>query len=293
MTATHHLGGTFTFSGSSTTVHRLGYGAMQLSGPNAFGPPRDREAALGVLRAAVDAGIDHIDTSDVYGPHITNQIIAEALHPYPESLTIATKAGARRGADGSWIPDLSPAGIRSSVEDNLRNLRLDALHVVNLRMGGLIAPSEGSIAEPLSTLASMQREGLVRHIGLSNISPRQYEQSRQITEIACVQNRYNIAHREDDAFLDRLEAEGVAYVPFFPLGSFSPLQSSVLDSAAATLKRTPLTVALAWLLRHASNILLIPGTSSEAHLRENMEAASLTLSAQSMAALDTIGQTGQ
>ncbi len=291
--AANKLGGTFAFSSSSTTVHRLGYGAMQLAGPNAFGAPNDEGAAVEVLRAAVEAGVDHIDTSDVYGPHITNRIIAKALHPYPENLIIATKVGARRGEDGSWIPDLSPSSIRSSVEDNLRNLRLDTLQLVHLRVGGLVAPSEGSIAEPLSALASMQREGLVRHIGLSNISPRQYEESRRIAEIACVQNHYNIAHREDDAFLDRLEAEGVAYVPFFPLGGFSPIQSSVLDRAAASLNRTPLAVALAWLLQRASNILLIPGTSNPAHLRENIEAASLTLSAQTMAALDAIGQTGQ
>jgi pyridoxine 4-dehydrogenase len=291
MTATKNLGGTFTFSGSSTTVHRLGYGAMQLAGPNVFGPPKNMEAALGVLRAAVEAGVDHIDTSDVYGPHITNQIIKTALHPYPQNLTIATKVGARRGEDGSWIPDFSPASIRSSVEDNLRNLKLESLHLVNLRVGGLIAPAAGSIAEPLSALESMQREGLVQDIGLSNVSPQQYEEARKIANIVCVQNHYNVAHREDDAFIDQLEAAGVAYVPFFPLGGFSPLQSSVLDSAATSLKRTTLAVALAWILQRASNILLIPGTSSAEHLRENIEAASLVVPENTVAELNAIGKT--
>ena len=291
MTAMKVLGGTFTFSGSSTTVHRLGYGAMQLAGPNVFGPPKDMEAARAVLRAAVEAGVDHIDTSDVYGPHITNRIIQDALYPYPKSLTIATKVGARRGEDGSWIPDFSPASLKSSVEDNLQNLNLDSLPLVNLRVGGLIAPAAGSIAEPLAALASMQREGLVQHIGLSNVSPQQYEEGREIAKIVCVQNHYNIAHREDDTFIDRLEAAGVAYVPFFPLGGFSLLQSSILDSAAAPLERTPLAVALAWLLQRAPNILLIPGTSSTEHLRENIEAASLTLPEGILARLDAIGRT--
>ena len=291
MTAANNLGGTFAFSGSSTTVHRLGYGAMQLAGPNVFGPPKDREAALRVLRDAVEAGVDHIDTSDVYGPHITNQIIKDALYPYPKHLTIATKVGSRRGDDGSWNPDRSPASIRSAVEDNLRNLNLESLHLVNLRVGGLFAPAEGSIAEPLSALASMQRDGLVQHIGLSNVSPQQYEEGQAIANIVCVQNHYNIAHREDDAFIDQLEAAGVAYVPFFPLGGFSPVQSSVLDSAATELNRTPLAVALAWLLHRASNMLLIPGTSSAEHLRENIEAASLVLPDHTVAELDTIGKT--
>ena len=291
MTAANNLGGTFAFSGSSTTVHRLGYGAMQLAGPNVFGPPKDREAALRVLRDAVEAGVDHIDTSDVYGPHITNQIIKDALYPYPKHLTIATKVGSRRGDDGSWNPDRSPASIRSAVGDNLRNLNLESLHLVNLRVGGLFAPAEGSIAEPLSVLASMQREGLVQHIGLSNVSPQQYEEGQAIANIVCVQNHYNIAHREDDAFIDQLEAAGVAYVPFFPLGGLSPVQSSVLDSAATELNRTPLAVALAWLLHRASNMLLIPGTSSAEHLRENIEAASLVLPDHTVAELDTIGKT--
>jgi pyridoxine 4-dehydrogenase len=294
MTATKNLGGTFTFSGTSTTVHRLGYGAMQLAGPNVFGPPKDMEAALGVLRDAVEAGIDHIDTSDIYGPHITNQIIKDALHPYPQNLTIATKVGSRRGEDGSWIPDRSPASIRSSVEDNLRNLKLDSLHLVNLRVGGLFGPTEGSIVEPLSVLESMQRDGLIQHIGLSNISPQQFEEGREIAKIVCVQNYYNVAHRADDTFIDQLEAAGVAYVPFFPLGGgFSSVQSSVLDSAATSLKRTPFAVALAWLLQRASNILLIPGTSSAEHLRENIEAASLVLPEETMADLNAIWKTGK
>jgi pyridoxine 4-dehydrogenase len=294
MTATKNLGGTFTFSGTSTTVHRLGYGAMQLAGPNVFGPPKDMEAALGVLRDAVEAGIDHIDTSDIYGPHITNQIIKDALHPYPQNLTIATKVGSRRGEDGSWIPDRSPASIRSSVEDNLRNLKLDSLHLVNLRVGGLFGPTEGSIVEPLSVLESMQRDGLIQHIGLSNISPQQFEEGREIAKIVCVQNYYNVAHRADDTFIDQLEVAGVAYVPFFPLGGgFSPVQSSVLDSAATSLKRTPFAVALAWLLQRASNILLIPGTSSAEHLRENIEAASLVLPEETMADLNAIWKTGK
>jgi len=249
------------------------------------------ETAIGVLRAAVEAGIDHIDTSDIYGPHITNQIIKNALHPYPQNLMIATKVGSRRGEDGSWIPDRSATNIRSSAEDNLRNLKLDSLHLVNLRVGGLFGPTEGSIAEPLSVLESMQRDGLIQHIGLSNVSPQQYEEGRKIAKIVCVQNHYNIAHREDDAFIDQLEAAGVAYVPFFPLGGgFSPLQSSILDSAAASLKRTPLAVALVWLLQRASNILLISGTSSAAHLRENIEAASLVLPEEIVADLNAIGK---
>ena len=291
MTATKNLGGTFTFSGTSTTVHRLGYGAMQLTGPNVFGPPKDMKAALRVLRDAVEAGIDHIDTSDIYGPHITNQLIQQALHPYPSNLTIATKVGTRRGEDASWIPDLSPASLRSSVEDNLLNLKLDSLHLVNLRVGGLTAPTKGSIAEPLSVLESIQREGLIQHIGLSNVAPRQYEEAREIASIVCVQNYYNVAHREDDSFIDQLEAAGVAFVPFFPLGGFSPLQSSALDDAAASLEKTPLAVALAWLLQRASNVLLIPGTSSAEHLRENIEAASLVLPENTIAELNAIGKT--
>ncbi len=291
--ATANLGGTFTFANSATTVHRLGYGAMQLAGPNVFGPPKDIDAAIGVLRAAVQSGVDHIDTSDVYGPHITNQIIQRALYPYPENLTIATKVGSRRGEDGSWNPDRSPASIRASVGDNLRNLKLETLHLVNLRVGGLFAPDEGSIAEPLSALVAMQREGLVRHIGLSNVSPEQYEEGRRIANIICVQNHYNLAHREDDAFIDQLEGEGVAYVPFFPLGGYSPIQSSVLDRAATSLERTPLAVALAWLLQRASNVVLIPGTSSAQHLRENIEASSLKLPEDIIAELNELGKASE
>lgn len=292
MTATKNLGGTFTFSGTSITVHRLGYGAMQLAGPNVFGPPKDTEAALRVLRNAVDAGINHIDTSDIYGPHVTNQLIQRALHPYPQNLTIATKVGSRRGEDGSWIPDRGPANLRSSVEDNLRNLKLDSLHLVNLRVGELMGPTEGSIAEPLSVLESMQRDGLIQHIGLSNVSPRQYEAAREIANIVCIQNYYNVAHREDDPFIDQLETAGVAYVPFFPLGGgFTLLQSSALDEAAASLEQTPLAVALAWLLQRGSNVLLIPGTSSAAHLRENIEAASLMLPEKTITELNAIGKT--
>lgn len=289
MTATKKLGGTFTFSGTSATVNRLGYGAMQLAGPNVFGPPKDMEAAVGVLRAAVEAGVDHIDTSDVYGPHITNQIIKQALSPYPENLTIATKVGSRRGEDGSWNPDRGPASIRASVEDNLRNLGLESLHLVNLRVGGLFAPADGSLAEALMALEAMQREGLVQHIGLSNISPQQYEEGRAIAKIVCVQNYYNVAHREDDSFIDQLAGEGVAYVPFFPLGGFSPVQSAVLDRAASLLEQTPLAIALAWLLQRAANVLLIPGTSSVEHLRENVDAASLVLPAEIVEELNGMG----
>lgn len=288
MIATKNLGGTFTFPGTSTTVHRLGYGAMQLAGPNVFGPPKDTEAALRVLQDAINAGIDHIDTSDIYGPHVTNQLIQRALHPYPQNLTIATKVGSRRGDDGSWIPDLKPGSLRSSVEDNLRNLKLDSLHLVNLRVGGIMGPTEGSITELLSVLESMQRDGLVQHIGLSNVTPQQYEEARNTASIVCVQNYYNVAHRDDDSFIDQLEAAGVAYVPFFPLGGFSPVQSSTLDDAASSVGQTSLAVALAWLLRRASNVLLIPGTSSSEHLRENIEAASLVLPEQTIANLNAM-----
>jgi len=277
MNVQQNLGGTFTFPGSSITVNRMGYGAMQLAGPHVFGPPKDRDAALAVLREAVESGVNHIDTSDFYGPHVTNQIIKQALHPYQKDLTIVTKVGAKRGSDGSWIMDISPEWLRQSVEDNLRNLGLDAMAVVNLRVGGVSAPSEASIAEPLTVLAELQREGKIEHLGLSNVSPKQFEEARPIAKIVCVQNYYNIAHREDDAFLDSLNAEGVAYVPYFPLGGFSPLQSSTLDDAAAELGTTPMAVALAWLLQRSPNVLLIPGTSSVGHLRENLSAAALEL----------------
>ena len=278
-----------TFQLGSHRVKRLGYGAMQLAGPGVFGPPRDRSAALAVLREAVAGGVNHIDTSDFYGPHVTNGIIREALSPYPEGLVIVTKIGARRGEDGSWLPALSAAELESAVADNLRNLGLDAMEVVNLRlMFSVRGPAEGSIEEPLTALAELQRRGLVRHIGLSNVTPAQVAEGRRICAIACVQNEYNLAHRGDDALIDSLARDGIPYVPFFPLGGFSPLQSSILSEVAEGLGATPLQVALAWLLRRSPNILLIPGTSSVAHLRENLAAAELDLPAEAMARLDGI-----
>ncbi|RWC86244.1 MAG: aldo/keto reductase family oxidoreductase [Mesorhizobium sp.] len=262
------------------TVKRLGYGAMQLAGPGVFGPPKDREAALAVLREAIASSVDHIDTSDFYGPHVTNQIIREALHPYPANLTIVTKISARRGADASWIPAMSPQELTQAVHDNLRNLGLDVIEVVNLRsMHGIHGPAEGSLEPQLDTLAELQRQGLVRHIGLSNVTRKQIAQGRRMVDIVCVQNQYNIAHREDDALIDELAADGIAYVPFFPLGGFTPLQSSTLADVAQKLGATPMQVALAWLLQRAPNILLIPGTSSVGHLRENLAAAELKLPA--------------
>ncbi|WP_213775194.1 aldo/keto reductase family oxidoreductase [Bradyrhizobium sp. dw_78] len=267
-----------TFTLGDRTVKRLGYGAMQLAGPGVFGPPKDRDAALAVLREAVARGVDHIDTSDFYGPHVTNQIIREALHPYPNDLVIVTKISARRGADGSWIPAMSPAELTQAVHDNLRNLGLDVLDIVNLRsMYDVHGPAEGSIEAPLTVLAELQRKGLVRHIGLSNVTPTQIAEGRRLCEIVCVQNHYNVAHRSDDALIDDLARAGIAYVPYFPLGGFQPLQSSILSDVAARLGATPMQVALAWLLRRAPNILLIPGTSSVAHLRENLAAAELDL----------------
>ena len=260
------------------TVNRLGYGAMQLAGPGVFGPPRDREAALAVLREAVQSGVNHIDTSDFYGPHITNQIIREALHPYADDLVVVTKIGAVRGADASWQPAMSAAELTEAVHDNRRNLALDVLDVINLRiMFDIHGPAEGSIAAPLAVLAKLQQQGLVRHIGLSNVTATQVAEARQICDIVCVQNHYNLAHRADDALIDLLAADGIAYVPFFPLGGFTPLQSSTLSAVATRLGATPMQVALAWLLRRAPNILLIPGTSSPLHLRENLAAARLEL----------------
>ncbi|MBY5349836.1 aldo/keto reductase family oxidoreductase [Rhizobium leguminosarum] len=268
--------GTFNLGGRS--VKRLGYGAMQLAGPGVFGPPKDHGAALAVLREAVASGVNHIDTSDFYGPHVTNQIIHEALHPYRDDLVIVTKIGARRGADGSWIPAFSRDELTEAVHDNLRNLGLDVLDVVNLRiMFDVHGPAEGSIEAPLTVLGDLQRQGLVRHVGLSNVTSKQITEGRGITEIVCVQNQYNLAHRADDALIDDLARDGIAYVPFFPLGGFSPLQSSTLSDVAARLNATPMQVALAWLLRRAENILLIPGTSSVGHLRENLAAAGLVL----------------
>ncbi|HEX3682054.1 MAG TPA: aldo/keto reductase family oxidoreductase [Bryobacteraceae bacterium] len=284
------LGGNFALPGTSTPLKRMGYGAMQLAGPQVYGPPRDVNAAVAVLREAVAFGVNHIDTSDYYGPHVTNRIIKQALHPYPEGLTIVTKVGARRGEDKSWIHALSRQELINAVHDNLRNLGLDALDVVNLRVGGVMGPAEGSIEEPLTVLAELQQQGLIRHLGLSNISPEQLSEAQKITEIVCVQNNYNVAHRHDDGFIDHLAAQGIAYVPFFPLGGFSPLQSSVLDKVAASLQATPMQVALAWLLQRSPNILLIPGTSSLAHLRENIAAAALQLPSDITGALDSIGQ---
>ena len=283
------LAGSFTFPGTSMTVNRMGYGAMQLAGPGVYGPPRDVNAAIAVLREAVEAGVNHIDTSDYYGPHVTNQIIKQALHPYPEGLVIVTKVGARREADKSWHPALSRQELIDGVHDNLKNLGLEALDVVNLRVGGFQEPTEGSIEEPLTVLAELKREGLIRQIGLSNVSSAQFAEGQKITNIVCVQNFYNVAHRSDDNFIDQLTAKGVAYVPFFPLGGFTPLQSAELNEAAASLGVTPMQLALAWLLRRSPNILLIPGTSSVAHLRENLRAATLEISIEVLAGLEVIG----
>jgi len=279
--------GTFTLGDRS--VKRLGYGAMQLTGPGVFGPPQHRDAALAVLREAIASGVNHIDTSDFYGPHVTNQIIREALHPYPDDLVIVTKIGARRGADKSWIPASSRQELTEAVHDNLRNLGLDVLDVVNLRsMLNPYHPVEGSLEAPLTVLADLQRQGLVRHIGLSNVTATQIAEGRRICEIVCVQNYYNLAHRDDDALVDGLARDGIAYVPFFPLGGFNPLQSSSLDAVAARLGATPMQVALAWLLRRSPNILLIPGTSSVAHLRENLAAAARALPDDSVSELDDV-----
>jgi pyridoxine 4-dehydrogenase len=271
-------------------VNRMGYGAMQLAGPGVFGPPKDRGAAVAVLREAVASGVNHIDTSDYYGPHVTNQIIAEALHPYPDDLVIVTKVGAKRGEGGSWLPAQSPAELTRQVHDNLRNLRLDVLDAVNLRvMDNVHEPSEASIAEQFATLAGLQRQGLIHALGLSNVSSAQVREARGIGEIVCVQNHYNVVHRADDPLVDELAAAGIAYVPFFPLGGFTPLQSSALSTVATELGATPMQTALAWLLCRAPNILLIPGTSSVVHLRENLAAARLTLPAETLARLDAIG----
>ncbi|MBZ9676727.1 aldo/keto reductase family oxidoreductase [Mesorhizobium sp. ES1-1] len=281
--------GTYTLG--SHTVKRLGYGAMQLAGPGVFGPPKDHGAALSVLREAIAQGVDHIDTSDFYGPHLTNRLIREALAPYPQDLVIVTKIGAVRGPDGSWLPAFSPEALSEAVHDNLRNLGLDVLDVVNLRvMFDVHGPAEGSIEAPLTALAELQRQGLVRHIGLSNVTPTQVAEGRAIAEIVCVQNQYNLAHRGDDALIDDLSRDGIAYVPFFPLGGFNPLQSSTLSAVASRLDATPMQVALAWLLQRSPNILLIPGTSSVEHLRENLAAAELRLSADVLGELDGVAE---
>ncbi|MGA9018326.1 MAG: aldo/keto reductase family oxidoreductase [Candidatus Cybelea sp.] len=287
----NNLNTTGSFPLGDRSVKRLGFGAMQLAGPGVFGPPKDRDTALAVLRDAIASGVNHIDTSDYYGPHVTNVLIREALHPYPDDLAIVTKVGAVRGEDASWHPAMTPAQLTSAVHDNLRNLGLESLEVVNLRiMGHGLGPSEGSIEEPLRALAALQRQGLIRHLGLSNVTSAQVEQARAIAEIVCVQNHYNLAHREDDAVIDALADDGVAYVPFFPLGGFTPLQSSTLSDVAARLGATPMQVALAWLLQRARNILLIPGTSSLAHLHENLAAAKIELPDDMLAELNGIDE---
>jgi aryl-alcohol dehydrogenase-like predicted oxidoreductase len=288
-----HITKSGTFQLGDRRVHRLGYGAMQLAGPGVFGPPRDRNAALAVLRAAVESGVDHIDTSDFYGPHVTNRLIRDALHPYRDDLVIVTKIGARRDDKGGWLPAFSREELTAAVHDNLRNLGLDVLDVVNLRiMFDTHGPAEGSIAEPLSVLAELQRQGLVRHVGLSNVTPTQIAEGRGICNIACVQNQYNLAHRDDDGLIDELAHDGIAYVPFFPLGGFSPLQSSTLSDVAARHGATPMQVALAWLLQRSPNILLIPGTSSVDHLHENLAAADLVLSDEVRRELDSVASAG-
>jgi pyridoxine 4-dehydrogenase len=283
-----NLGGSFTLPETSVTVYRMGYGAMQLAGPQVFGPPADVDAAIAVLREAVAAGVNHIDTSDYYGPHVTNQIIKRALHPYPDGLVIVTKVGARRAPDKSWPHARSRQELIDAVHDNLRNLGLDALDVVNLRVGGFMEPTPGSIEEPLSALAELKQRGLIRHLGLSNVSPEQFAEGQKITGIVCVQNMYNVVRRTDDLFIKDLTAQGVAYVPFFPLGGFTPLQSAALNAAAASIEATPMQVALAWLLQRSPNMLLIPGTSSVEHLRENLDAATLQLPPEMVADLDSI-----
>ena len=289
MMRTTSLGRSFTFGKTSLTVNRTGYGAMQLAGPGVWGPPKDPDGAVAVLREAVAAGVNHIDTADYYGPYVTNQIVRQALHPYPAGLVIVTKLGGRRPPDQSWQPAISPQELTAGVHDNLRNLGLDVLDIVNYRvMGSGHGTEEGSIAEQVTVLADLQRKGLIRHIGLSNVTPRQFAEAQKISEIVCVQNLYNVAHRTDDAFIDDLERQGVAYVPFFPLGGFAPLQSAALEAVAASLQAKPMQVALAWLLHRARNILLIPGTSSIHHLRENLKAAALQLSPETIAELDAI-----
>jgi pyridoxine 4-dehydrogenase len=282
-------------SGQSTlgdrSVHRLGYGAMQLAGPHVMGPPADRDAAIAVLRRAVELGVDHIDTSDYYGPHVTNEIIREALHPYPDDLVIVTKVGARRTPDGDWPEALSPAELRSAVEDNLRNLGVDAMDVVNLRMPGFAEPVERSLAEPFEALAQMQQEGLIRHLGVSNVTTQQLAEAQSVARVVCVQNHYNLVHRRDDPMVDALAREGIAYVPFFPLGGFTPLQSAALETVARRLEASPMQVALAWLLARSPNVLLIPGTSSVSHLEENLTAAALVLGPRELEELDEIGGT--
>jgi aryl-alcohol dehydrogenase-like predicted oxidoreductase len=290
MTKQVNLGGNFALPGTSITLNRMGYGAMQLAGPQVWGPPTDVDGAIAILREAVASGVNHIDTSDFYGPHVTNQIIKRALYPYSDGLVIVTKVGARRGEDKSWIHALSRKELIDGVHDNLRNLGLDRLDIVNLRVGGVMWPSAGSIAAPLTVLAELKRQGLIGHLGVSNVGPEQLAEAQSITEIVCVQNLYNVALRNDDGFIKNLAGQGIAYVPFFPLGGFTPLQSSVLDAAAASLQVTPMQVALAWLLQRSPNILLIPGTSTVKHLRENLKSATLQIPPETIAELDSIGE---
>jgi pyridoxine 4-dehydrogenase len=290
MTTTAQKSGQFTLG--DRTVHRIGYGAMQLAGPHVMGPPADRDGAIAVLRRAVELGVDHIDTSDYYGPHVTNEIIREALHPYPEHLTIVTKVGARRTADGAWPEALGADELRQAVHDNLDHLGVEAMDVVNLRMPGFAAPEQRSVAEPMETLAALQQEGLVKHIGVSNVTPQMFAEARAIAPVVCVQNHYNLVHRDDDPLVDATAREGIAYVPFFPLGGFSPLQSAALESVARALETTPMEVALAWLLARSPNILLIPGTRSIEHLEQNLESAARVLGPVELAELDRIGGDG-
>ena len=284
------LAGSFSLPDTSLSLNRMGYGAMQLAGPGVWGPPKDVKTAVAVLREAVDSGVNHIDTSDFYGPHVTNQIIKRALHPYADGLVIVTKVGARRGGDKSWVHALSRRELIDGVHDNLRNLGLDSLDVVNLRVGGIAEPTEGSIEEPLTVLAELKQQGLIRHLGLSNVSSKQLAEAQTITDVVCVQNFYNVAHRSDDRFIDELAAQGIAYVPFFPLGGFTPLQSSELDTAASSLGMTTMQLALAWLLQRSPNILLIPGTSSLQHLRENLQASQRRIPAEVLTNLNAIGK---
>jgi len=290
-TKNKNLGGIFTFPGTTMTVNRMGYGAMQLAGPHVFGPPKDRDGAVAVLREAVESGVNHIDTSDFYGPHVTNQIIKQALHPYKDGLVIVTKVGAKRGEDGSWIMARGEQDLIDSVHDNLRNLGLGVLDVVNLRMGAVEAPEEGTIAPQMEVLAELQQKGLIKHIGVSTVNAAQIKEAQGIAPVVCVQNFYNVAKRGDDALVDDLAKQGIPYVPYFPLGGFSPLQSGVLDEVAKELGKTPMQVALAWLLHRSPNLLLIPGTSSVGHLRENLGAAELVLPNEVIAKLDAVGKT--
>src|SRR3954463_14298075 len=290
MTFTAEKSGTFPLGDRS--VHRMGYGAMQLAGPHVMGPPADRDAAIAVLRRAVELGVNHIDTSDYYGPHVTNEIIREALHPYPDDLTIVTKIGARRTEDGAWPEALSPDEIRQALYDNLEHLGMDAMDVVNLRMPGFSEPVQRSLAEPFETLAELQQEGLIKHLGVSNVTPQMLAEAQSIARVVCVQNHYNLVHRADDPLVDALAREGIAYVPFFPLGGFSPLQSAALETVARRLETTPMEVAIAWLLARSPNLVLIPGTSSVAHLEENLAAAARVLGPLELEELDRIGGTG-